>query len=137
MSETTIFLEMFLLVIFHSLSQCVLLYVCFRLQECYFDLTFVINEALKRLVDGFQYENNPGLCGSFFPSLRSCNALDNVDPIRPEPYGGDSTGLPTRDIPETANLNLNCTNGQCLKSSRTSPASVAVGVVVFQLSCQP
>ncbi|XP_022890282.1 LRR receptor-like serine/threonine-protein kinase GSO2 [Olea europaea var. sylvestris] len=89
--------------------------------------------ALKRLVDGFHYENNPGLCGDGFPSLRSCNALDNVNPNRPEPYGGGSTRLPTRDIPETANLNLNCTNGHCSKSSKTSPASVAVGVVVVSV----
>lgn len=89
--------------------------------------------ALKRLVDGFQYENNPGLCGAGFPSLRSCNALDHVNPNRPEPYGGGSTGLPTRDIPETANLNLNCTNDHCSKMSKTSPTSVAVGVVVVSV----
>ncbi|KAL2555994.1 Leucine-rich repeat protein kinase family protein [Forsythia ovata] len=89
--------------------------------------------ALKRLVDGFHYENNPGLCGAGFPSLRSCNALDNVNPNRPEPYGGGLTGIPTRDIPETANLNLNCTKGHCSKSSKTSPASVAVVVVVVSV----
>ncbi|KAG6415629.1 hypothetical protein SASPL_123045 [Salvia splendens] len=31
--------------------------------------------ALKRLVDGFQYDNNRGLCGSGFSSLRGCVSL--------------------------------------------------------------
>uniref|UniRef100_A0A1S4DE10 Protein NSP-INTERACTING KINASE 3-like n=2 Tax=Nicotiana TaxID=4085 RepID=A0A1S4DE10_TOBAC len=86
--------------------------------------------ALKRLVGGFQYENNPGLCGVGFPSLRVCTSLDRSNPNRPEPYGGGSSGLSTRDIPETANLNLNCSGNGCAKSSKTSQASVVVGVIV-------
>lgn len=86
--------------------------------------------ALKRLVEGFQYENNPGLCGVGFPALRVCTSLDRSNPNRPEPYGGGSSGLATRDIPETANLNLNCSGNGCTKSSKTSQASVVVGVIV-------
>ncbi|KAL0294773.1 UNVERIFIED_CONTAM: LRR receptor kinase SERK2 [Sesamum radiatum] len=86
-------------------------------------------EALKRLVDGFQYENNPGLCGSGFSSLRSCSDSGRPNSERPEPYAG-ATGLPTRDIPETADLNLNCNGSPCSKKSKTSQASVAVGVIV-------
>lgn len=87
-------------------------------------------EALKRLVEGFQYENNPGLCGSGFSSLRSCSDLDHPNSERPEPYAGGATGLPTKNIPETADLNLNCSRSPCSKTSKTSQASVAVGVVV-------
>ncbi|KAL0400871.1 UNVERIFIED_CONTAM: LRR receptor kinase SERK2 [Sesamum latifolium] len=86
--------------------------------------------ALKRLVDGFQYENNPGLCGSGFSSLRSCSDSGRPNSERPEPYAGGATGLPTRDIPETADLNLNCNGSPCSKKSKTSQASVAVGVIV-------
>ncbi|KAJ8536703.1 hypothetical protein K7X08_035104 [Anisodus acutangulus] len=86
--------------------------------------------ALKRLVGGFQYENNPGLCGVGFPLLRVCTSLDRSNPNRPEPYGGGSSGSSTRDIPETANINLNCSGNGYSKSSKTSLASVVVGVIV-------
>ncbi|KAL1558883.1 somatic embryogenesis receptor kinase 1-like [Salvia divinorum] len=49
--------------------------------------------ALKRLVDGFQYDNNPGLCGSRFSSLRSCTNLDRPSSERPEPYAGGGDGV--------------------------------------------
>ncbi|KAL3521443.1 hypothetical protein ACH5RR_019592 [Cinchona calisaya] len=86
--------------------------------------------ALKRLTGGFQYENNPDLCGAGFSSLRACKALDHLNPNRPEPYGGGSTGLSTKDIPETADLSLNCSETRCSKSSKASQASVIVGVIV-------
>ncbi|GFP88292.1 protein strubbelig-receptor family 8 [Phtheirospermum japonicum] len=82
--------------------------------------------ALKRLVDGFRFENNLGLCGSGFSSLRSCSDSD-----QPKPYAGGAYGLPTRNIPETANLNLNCTQkNPCSKASRNSRAPLAVAVIV-------
>lgn len=34
--------------------------------------------GFKRLDRGFQYNNNPGLCGFGFPSLRACSSLDNT-----------------------------------------------------------
>ncbi|KAG8381476.1 hypothetical protein BUALT_Bualt06G0125800 [Buddleja alternifolia] len=83
--------------------------------------------ALKRLVDGFQYRNNPGLCGSGFSSLRSCS--DSDIPVS-KPYAGGATGFSTKNIPETANLNLNCSQSHCSKPSKTSQASVAIGVIV-------
>lgn len=81
-------------------------------------------------MEGFRFENNPGLCGSGFPSLRSCSDSDHPDSERPEPYAGGSTGLPAKNIPETANLNLNCSQSQCKRTSKTSQASVAAGVIV-------
>lgn len=86
--------------------------------------------ALKRLVEGFQYTNNPGLCGVGFSSLRVCSASDNLIPNRPEPYGGGTPGLSTKDIPETANLKLNCSETRCSNSSKTSQASIFVGVII-------
>nr|GMC61914.1 protein nsp-interacting kinase 2 [Ipomoea batatas] len=87
-------------------------------------------EAFKRFVDGFQYENNPGLCGAGFLSLRACTSLNHPNPNRPEPYGADSNGFSTRDIPETANLNLSCSGSHCSTASKSSQASVVVGVVI-------
>ncbi|XP_052176715.1 LRR receptor kinase SERK2 [Diospyros lotus] len=84
--------------------------------------------ALNRLVDGFQYANNPGLCGVGFLGLRACSFLDHTNPNRPEPYEGATTG--TENIPETANLKLNCSQIRCAHSSKASQASVGVGVIV-------
>lgn len=88
--------------------------------------------ALKRLVGGFQYENNQGLCGSGFSSLKACSSSDNLTINRPEPYGGGSSnGFSRKEIPETANLRLNCSGSRCSNTSRASiMASVIVGVTV-------
>ncbi|KAK9994250.1 hypothetical protein SO802_023953 [Lithocarpus litseifolius] len=90
--------------------------------------------ALKRLSVGFLFENNLGLCGVGFSSLKACNASDHVNPSQPEPYGPGSTNLPTRDIPETANVRLPCNQTQCSNPSKTSRASVAVGVIVLTIA---
>lgn len=87
-------------------------------------------EALKRLVEGFQYDNNPGLCGSGFSSLRSCSDADLPNSERPEPYTGGGAGLSSKNIPETADLNLSCSQSSCSKASKTSRGSVAVGIVI-------
>ncbi|KAJ6978132.1 hypothetical protein NC653_029892 [Populus alba x Populus x berolinensis] len=73
-------------------------------------------QALKRLDDGFLYENNLGLCGAGFMSLKACNA-SGLMPSRPEPYGTKVNGLP-REIPETANLQLPCNQSQCSNQSK-------------------
>lgn len=86
--------------------------------------------ALKRLVEGFQFDNNPGLCGSGFSSLRSCSDADLPNSERPEPYTGGAAGLSNKNIPETADLNLSCSHSSCSKASKTSRGSVAVGVVI-------
>lgn len=84
--------------------------------------------------EGFLFENNLGLCGVGFSSLKACNASDHVNPIQPEPYGPGSTNLPTRDIPETANVRLPCNQTQCSNPSKNSRASVAVGVIVVTIA---
>ncbi|XP_073125826.1 uncharacterized protein [Henckelia pumila] len=86
--------------------------------------------ALKRLVDGFRYENNAGLCGTGFSSLRSCDDLGHSGSNWPEPYAGGATGFSTKNIPETADLNLNCSRNSCSKASNNSHASVVLGLVV-------
>ncbi|XAR66159.1 Non-specific serine/threonine protein kinase [Bertholletia excelsa] len=90
--------------------------------------------ALKRLVDGFQYKNNPGLCGVGFSGLRACSALDRAYPNRPESYEQRTNHLPTREIPETANLELNCSQNKCSRSSKTPRASIVVGIIVVTVA---
>lgn len=79
---------------------------------------------------GFQYENNMGLCGSGFSYLTRCTESNRAGSNGPQPYAESGTGIPVKNIPETADLNLNCTQGHCSKASKTSQASVGVGVVV-------
>ncbi|KAJ6889308.1 hypothetical protein NC652_030173 [Populus alba x Populus x berolinensis] len=87
--------------------------------------------ALKRLDDGFLYENNLGLCGAGFMSLKACNA-SGLMPSRPEPYGTKVNGLP-REIPETANLQLPCNQSQCSNQSKAHHASAAVAAFVVTI----
>ncbi|KAE8709685.1 Leucine-rich repeat protein kinase family protein isoform 2 [Hibiscus syriacus] len=86
--------------------------------------------ALKRLNDGFLFQNNLGLCGSGFPSLSPCNATGGINPSRPEAYG--ATGL-SREIPETANLRL-CEQTKCSKpKSRKGPIFAGLFVATVAL----
>ncbi|KAJ7962182.1 Receptor-like kinase [Quillaja saponaria] len=77
--------------------------------------------ALKRLKGGFQYKNNPGLCGIGFSDLVSCKKL-YIDPHRPEPF--QPHNLSTKDLPESAALDPSCNNTHCMK-----PKSPHMGVV--------
>ncbi|KAB1208172.1 Protein NSP-INTERACTING KINASE 2 [Morella rubra] len=90
--------------------------------------------ALKRLNHTFVYENNLGLCGVGFSSLKACNASEQVNPNRPEPYGPGATSLPTRDIPETANVQIPCNGSRCSNPSKSPRASVAVGVIAVTIA---
>ncbi|XP_058085260.1 probable leucine-rich repeat receptor-like protein kinase At5g63930 [Magnolia sinica] len=76
--------------------------------------------ALKRLNDGFQFGNNSELCGVGFSTLRACAYVAN--PNRPEP---GSAG----DIPQSANINMNCRKGHCQSTSKTPAIAVVIGVI--------
>ncbi|CAL0303535.1 unnamed protein product [Lupinus luteus] len=85
--------------------------------------------ALKRL-DAFVYEQNSGLCGVGFSSLKACGASDHANSTRPEPFGAGVDGL-TRDIPETANVKLpyNGTHSRSYSKSRQA-TSVKIGIIL-------
>lgn len=88
---------------------------------------------MKRLNEGFSYENNLGLCGAGFMSLTACSASGHLNASRPEPFGA---AAPTRDIPETANVPLPCNQTSCSNLSKSHQASVAVvvGVLVVTIA---
>ncbi|XAR63176.1 Non-specific serine/threonine protein kinase [Bertholletia excelsa] len=81
--------------------------------------------GLKRLNEGFLYVNNTGLCGVGFPTLKLCTTSDDRFPKKPEPFG--PTGLSTKDIPESANLQPNCTQTHCPQKSRRQETAVIFG----------
>ncbi|XP_047333344.1 somatic embryogenesis receptor kinase 4 [Impatiens glandulifera] len=78
--------------------------------------------GLNRLLQGFQFKNNLALCGVGFPSLRSCRDLDHTNLIEPK-----------TDIPETANVNLNCSQTYCSKSSKSRRGYYAVGIILVSI----
>ncbi|KAA8520508.1 hypothetical protein F0562_014764 [Nyssa sinensis] len=81
--------------------------------------------ALKRLNEGFQYANNPGLCGVGFSSLKVCTADDNLNPRKPEPFGPDPNA--TKNIPESANFHSNCTKTNCPNRSKKPQLAAILG----------
>ncbi|XP_044501281.1 LRR receptor kinase BAK1-like isoform X2 [Mangifera indica] len=83
--------------------------------------------ALKRLNSGFQYQNNAKLCGVGFSDLKNCIAADHSNPNRPEPF--KSSGVSTKDIPESANLPPNCGQTHCSRPSKNSHTGIIWGVL--------
>lgn len=83
------------------------------------------DEALRRLKEDFHFENNPGLCGSGFTSLRACTAWDNTNQVDPTANITQPTG-----IPRSASLPLNCTRSHCSNSSSRLPQGAIVGGAV-------
>lgn len=80
------------------------------------------------------FEDNLGLCGVGFSSLKACNASDHVNPSRPEPYGAGVPGL-SRDIPETANVKMPCNTTQCKNSTKSKQAtSITIGTVLVTIA---
>ncbi|KAL6322579.1 hypothetical protein AAG906_009891 [Vitis piasezkii] len=86
-----------------------------------------VPQALKRLNDGFQYRNNPSLCGDGFLALDVCSASDQLNPNRPEPFGPNGTDK--NGLPESANLRPDCSKTHCSTPSKTSQIAVVCGVI--------
>ncbi|KAI6706636.1 hypothetical protein NL676_009598 [Syzygium grande] len=87
-------------------------------------LSGFVPTGLKRLDDGFQYENNPDLCGVGYPNIRPCPTV-YLD--RPEPLGPDA--LSKKDIPESADLKPSCGKAHCPNRLSGRKASVVLVVV--------
>jgi hypothetical protein len=117
-----------------SFGFCMSGLICWERDHNLIWFSLCLYAALKRLNEGFLYENNLGLCGVGFLSLKACNASSHLNPGRPEPFGPGATNQPTRDIPETADVQLPCNQTRCSNLSKSSRASVAVGVVVVTIA---
>ncbi|XP_042968384.1 LRR receptor-like serine/threonine-protein kinase RGI5 [Carya illinoinensis] len=87
----------------------------------------IVPSALKRLHGGFQYKNNPGLCGIGFSNLSICKATDGLNPNRPEPI---EPGNPsTKTVPESVPLKSECSKNQCPQPSKPHQVGVVLGVI--------
>lgn len=88
-------------------------------------LSGVVPLALRRLNEGFRFENNTGLCGSGFSALRACTAWDNTKEADPT-----ANVTPSMNIPRSASLPLNCSQPHCSRSSSRLPQIGIVGGVI-------
>lgn len=79
--------------------------------------------ALKKLNRGFKYSKNPNLCGVGFPGLNACTA--NLD--RPEPF--QPSNISGKDLPESANLESDCSRTHCSRTSKSSQIGLVLGVI--------
>lgn len=83
---------------------------------------------MRRINEGFRFNNNPGLCGNGFSSLRACTAWDNLNINQND----SSTPLTDTNIPQSATLPLNCSESHCSKSSSKLPQiGIVAGVIAL------
>ncbi|CAN0908607.1 LRR receptor kinase SERK2 [Linum grandiflorum] len=100
-------------------------------------LSGIVPSALQRLNEGFNFENNRGLCGAGIPALRACSVFDNVNINE---IGGGQNHQPlindtlTKETPEKPSVfhaqpEL-CSNNQtsCSKS-KSSPKLPQIAIV--------
>ncbi|TKW09284.1 hypothetical protein SEVIR_6G084300v4 [Setaria viridis] len=88
-----------------------------------------VPSGLKKLHEGFRYENNSELCGAQFDSLKPCPDDSNDDGKMP--HKPESTSVKPQQIQKTADLNRNCDNGGCSKPSTLSAGAVIAGTIII------
>lgn len=93
------------------------------------------NQGLKRLNEGFQGDNNPGLCGTGFPSLRRCGPFDdvNINQVESLPPHLNNTAPEPGVNSQPSNIQGHCNHTHCSRLSRFPEMPVISGVttVVF------
>ncbi|KAJ7944805.1 Receptor-like kinase [Quillaja saponaria] len=97
-------------------------------------LTGIVPTALKRLKEGFQSANNPGLCGVGFLAMRACTAFDNVNVNQlgpPKPSINNNTAT---EYPESANIQLPCNQTHCAKSRKIPQVAVIAAVITITIT---
>lgn len=98
-------------------------------------LSGVIPSELRRLEAGFSYGNNTNLCGTDFPTLRSCTTFDtaNVDINKPQPFGlilNNHTRSPNEEQPEIENSETNCgPHHTCSNAKKLHQVAIVAGVI--------
>ncbi|KAJ1266972.1 hypothetical protein BS78_07G020900 [Paspalum vaginatum] len=88
-----------------------------------------VPSGLKKLHEGFRYENNSELCGAQFDSLKACPNDGNDDGMMPRKP--ESTSVKPQQIQKTTELNRNCDNGGCSRPSTLSAGAVIAGTVII------
>ncbi|TKY70862.1 NSP-INTERACTING KINASE 2 [Spatholobus suberectus] len=99
-------------------------------------LSGIVPSALKRLGEGFQGANNPGLCGVGFSTLRACNRDQDLKVNHIDTSDGDQpkNGNSSKALPEPANVQLHCDHTHCSKSRRFPQTVITAGVIIITLT---
>ncbi|XVF13291.1 hypothetical protein REPUB_Repub08aG0196200 [Reevesia pubescens] len=87
------------------------------------------NQGLKRLNGGFQGENNPGLCGTDFPTLRGCTRFDTLNINQREPFRSHLNDTAPGVTSHPSNIHGHCNHTHCSHPSRYPEIPVISGVI--------
>uniref|UniRef100_A0A1J3FGL6 Protein NSP-INTERACTING KINASE 2 n=1 Tax=Noccaea caerulescens TaxID=107243 RepID=A0A1J3FGL6_NOCCA len=95
-------------------------------------LSGFVPPGLKKLNGRFQFENNTGLCGIDFPSLRACSAFDdaNIEQLKQPPGEVDTDKSTLHNISESVYLQRHCNQEHCKKPSSRLPQVALISSVV-------
>lgn len=93
----------------------------------------MVNEAFKKLKEGFKCDHNPGLCGVGISSLRACSSWDDINQVQPisQPLPNAAA---TKHVPMTANFSAHCNRTHCPKSSKLRLVAIIVGVNIASIT---
>uniref|UniRef100_A0A0D9X3W3 Protein kinase domain-containing protein n=1 Tax=Leersia perrieri TaxID=77586 RepID=A0A0D9X3W3_9ORYZ len=94
-----------------------------------------VPSGLKKLKEGFHYENNSELCGALFDSLKPCangeGDEDGSGKTTPKPESTSVSNVKPLQTPRTMNLNTACNNnGDCSKPSSSSSTTLSKGAIL-------
>ncbi|KAE8657366.1 putative aminomethyltransferase [Hibiscus syriacus] len=91
-----------------------------------------VPSGLKRLKGEFHGDNNPGLCGTGFPTLRTCGPFDDMNINKLEPFRShlNNTAPAPAVTLNTSNIQGHCNHPHSLHRSRFLEISVISGVTV-------
>ncbi|CAL5359921.1 hypothetical protein CsSME_00050254 [Camellia sinensis var. sinensis] len=91
-------------------------------------LSGIVPPDLKRLNEGFNCKNNPGLCGVGFSSLRVCLPWDDLS-IQVEPFKPKSNATAPESVPLSASFQAHCNHTHCSGSSKLAQVAIVVGAI--------
>ncbi|KAI3468874.1 hypothetical protein Pfo_025537 [Paulownia fortunei] len=98
-------------------------------------LSGVVPPALRRINEGFHFDNNPGLCGTGFSSLRACTAWDNLNINQIDSSTPVTNRTAPTNIPQSATFPLTCNQSHCSKSSSKLPQiAIVAGVITLTVT---
>ncbi|XVE57745.1 hypothetical protein DITRI_Ditri04bG0114400 [Diplodiscus trichospermus] len=92
-----------------------------------------VPSGLKRLNGGFQGENNSGLCGTGFPTLRGCTHFDAQNINQLEPLRSHLNDTAPGVDRQTSNDQGHCDHTHCSNPSRVPEIPVISGVITVSL----
>jgi hypothetical protein len=96
-------------------------------------LSGVVPPSLKKLNRGFHYENNPGLCGDGFSSLRACSVWDHGSSNQIQPFAPNLNNTNSHNIPQPVSVHSNCSKTHCSNRSKLPKIAIFASVITLVL----